>query len=86
MLYKVIQGDLLRGNDSLLVSLCKSAQNIDVHSVGEIQTMGEGGRLSLTPVPGSHQSISASANCSSWEVEGQWLNCILSSEGRVHRS
>ena len=31
--------------------------------------MGEGGRLSLTPVPGSHQSISASVNRSSWEVE-----------------
>ena len=45
ILYKVIQGDLLRDSLAMINCwyLCKSAWNIEMHSVGEIQTMGEEG-------------------------------------------
>ena len=62
MLCHFIQGDLLAMIN--FVNLLRILMCTD-----HIKTMGEGGRLSLTLVPGSHQSISASANRSSWEVE-----------------
>ena len=73
ILYKVIQGDLLR---DLLAMINCWYFCVNLLGILKCTVLVK----SLTPVPGSHESISTSANRSSWEVEGQGFKfCILSS-------